>query len=112
MHKIILAADFNCNIFEQNHSFSILIRDLMGAYGLMSAFDIDPLFDPKSNWSRCCMKRNSYSLLDGFLISRSLLSTVTNVQISYFGDNTSDHYPVRFNLNLDLVAGAFSERKL
>ena len=72
LYKIIIVADFNCNIFNRDNRFSRIIRDLMDSYGLMSTFELDSSFDVNKEFTRCCLKNRSYSLIDGILISKSL----------------------------------------
>ena len=84
-HNFIICADFNCNIFNDKHPFSISIRNFMESYDLRSTYDFDPKFDHTKEWTRMDFEKKdgtagkksvSYSLLDGFIISNSLFSKV------------------------------------
>ena len=99
--KFILTMDMNCNIFNPSHAFSKIMIEFMKNNGLMSTFDLIPNFSDTDNFTRCDVKTNSYTLIDGILISKSLSNLVSNVRISHCGDNTSDHSPVE----IDLVIG-------
>ena len=100
--SVILLLDMNCNIYNRGHHFSKLIIDLMNKYSLLSAFDFIPNFDHDSNYTRCNEKMNSYTLIDGILISESLSDIVSNARIVHDGDNLSDHSPVEIDLRLKL----------
>ena len=100
--KVVLMADFNCNLYDNNHPFSRLIRDFMTEYGLFSCFDLIPSFDPTTQYTRCDIKRNSYTLIDYVLISQSLRPFVENVCIDHHPLNVSDHIPVRLELNVNI----------
>ena len=48
------------------------------------------------------MKNNSYTLIDGILLSRSLSDKVGSACISHYGNNVSDHSPVEISMNFEL----------
>ena len=48
-------------------------------------------------------KTNSFTLIDGILISDSLKGSIKNVRISYHGDNVSDHFPVELDIDLNVT---------
>ena len=99
----ILLLDMNCNIYNVNHPFSVLIRDLMSRYALFSAFDVMPGFAPMADFTRSDVKTSSYTLLDGILISKPLAFLVSNVRFIDDGDNVSDHHPVEIDMNISLT---------
>ena len=99
----ILLLDMNCNIYDNSHPFSVLLRDLMNKYSLFSAFDKMDNFDPNSDFTRSDVKTGSYTLIDGILLSQSLLNLISNVRISDYGDNVSDHRPVELDLLISLT---------
>ena len=107
--SFILLMDMNCNIYKQNHNYSRIIRDLMQRNGLISAFDLIPGFDPDSNYTRCDVKTNSYTLIDGVLLSDSIADIVDSVSIAHLGNNVSDHSPVDLTLKVRLEL--FPEQK-
>ena len=74
----------------------------MVKYSLIRAFNLLPNFDHDSNYTRCNVKMNSYTLIDSILISESLSDIVSNVCIVHDGDNVSDHSPVEIDLQLNL----------
>ena len=98
-HLFILLADFNCNIFDSSHSFTVMVRNMMHSFNLVSTFETTPNFDLNS-FTRYDTKTNSYTLIDGILISKDLVPMVDNVRISQYGDNVSDHLPVEIDLHL------------
>ena len=110
--KFILLLDMNCNIYDPSHPFSIFILDLMTKYSLLSAFDRMTNFDPNTFYTRSDPKTNSFTLIDGILISESLAPLVSDVRISDFGDNVSDHRPVEIDLHFVLEEISLSKCKL
>ena len=92
----------NCNLYNTSHPYSILLHDLMSRYSLFSAFDKLNGFDPCTHYTRSDPKTNSYTLIDGILLSKSLSSRVTDVRIVESGDNVSDHLPVEIDISLNL----------
>ena len=107
--SFILLMDMNCNIYNSNHNYSRVLRDLMQRNNLISAFDLLPNFDPTVNYTRCDVKTNSYTLIDGILISNSLVDDVDGISISHRGDNVSDHSPVDISFKVQLEL--FPEQK-
>ena len=101
--KFIILADFNCNIYDSNHRYTQLIQPLMNKYNLVSALDIDESFDADSAFTRFDVKTNSYTLIDGILISEDLRSKVSRVGIFQDGDNVSDHLPVEMDITLHIT---------
>ena len=100
--KVILLLDMNCNVYNTSHPYSILLRDLMTNYSLISSFDLMPSFNMNVDFTRSDPKTNSFTLIDGILISKSLTSVVTDVRIIDSGENVSDHRPVEIVLDLSL----------
>ena len=101
--KFILLLDMNCNIYDTSHPYTVFIQDLMARHSLFSAFDMMSSFDPCSYYTRSDPKTNSFTLIDGILLSKSLASIVVDVRISDFGDNVSDHRPVEIDLEVILT---------
>ena len=99
----------NCDMFKSNNSYSVIIREFVSKYNLIPALKLDPSFDPATTFSRCDIKTNSYTLIDGILISNSLSDCVTKVSVSHYGNNVSDHSPIEMVLNLDI--GLFKPEK-
>ena len=98
----ILLMDMNCNLYHNDHPYTKLLRDLMRRRSLVSAFDLLSDFDPSANYTRCNRKLGSYTLIDGILISESIVNLVSNVRISHDGDNVSDHSLVEIDVSLAL----------
>ena len=98
--RFVLLMDMNCNIYDTHHPFSMIIRELMSDNDLVSAFDYSADFNPATSYTRCDVKTGSYTLIDGILFSRSLANLVSNVRIVNDGENTSDHLPVRLDIEL------------
>ena len=104
----ILLLDMNCNLYETTHVYSRLLLDLIQRFSLVSAYDLIPNFDPATNYTRCDIKTNSYTLIDGILISKNICGKVSNVRISHYGDNISDHSPVELDLSVQLTDTGFN----
>ena len=100
--KFILLMDINCNIFGPSNAFSDLIHSMMTEFDLISSFDFSPSFDHKTEYTRFDIKRNSYTLIDGILVSRSLSDSIVSSQILHPHDNVSDHLPIEITINVDL----------
>ena len=100
--KFMILADLNCNIYDTAHPFSKLIRETMEKFDLVSSFDLNPNFDYNSSFTRSDIKTNSYTLIDGILISSELSDSVSDVRILIHGDNLSDHCPVELELQVNV----------
>ena len=98
--SFIMTADFNCNIYDTNHTYSKLVRSLMEKYNLVSCFDHVANFDFDTSFTRYDVKTKSYTLIDGILISQDLIPLVDNIRISHYGNNLSDHIPVEIDLHV------------
>ena len=83
----------------------------MERHKLFMCYDIDPNFDSKSAFTRCDEKTNSYTLIDGILISNELRNLISNVRISMHGDNSSDHCPVEIDLKVSIAESKFKKNK-
>ena len=83
--RFVLLLDMNCNFYDPSHPYSKLLIDMMERFSLKSAFDLIPSFDPKQSYTRCDVKTNSYTLIDGILVSESLMDRICNVRISHCG---------------------------
>ena len=70
----------------------------------MSTFDCDPSFDSQTAFTRNDAKTNSYSLLDGILISKALKSKVSRFCIRHNANNVSDHSSVELDMELIIQA--------
>ena len=67
--SFILLLDMNCNLYDTNHVYSKLLHDVIQRFSLFSAYDLMPNFDPTINYTRCDVKSNSYTLINGILVS-------------------------------------------
>ena len=101
-HQFIIMMDFNCNIFKKSHPYSLLINDMMNDHDLISNYSFIPGFDPDDSYTRFDLKRNSYTLIDGILISRSLSDIVVSSSILHPHINTSDHLPVQLQISVEI----------
>ena len=97
-HKIILMADFNCNIFNRSHPFSRIMVDFMQKHDLISCFECVDNFDATTYYTR--YDTRSRTLIDGFVFSASLKEKVKCVEILQCGNNISDHLPVIMEMDL------------
>ena len=110
--RFVLLLDMNCNFYDPSHPYSKLLIDMMERFSLKSAFDLIPSFDPKQSYTRCDVKTNSYTLIDGILVSESLMDRICNVRISHCGENVSDHSPVELDIHLSLSEVPIKKIKL
>ena len=102
MHSFILLMDMNCSLFHDSHPYSSIIKAMMRDFGLLSSFDFIPGFCPDSDFTRFDLKRGSYTLIDGILISKSLYSSVESSSILHPPLNVSDHLPVEIILRVEM----------
>ena len=110
--SFILLMDMNCNLYNSSHPFSKFIIDLMMKHSLFSALDLMPGFDSTTFYTRCEPKTNSFTLIDGILVSKSLRNRVVDVRIPKYGDNVSDHLPVELDLNLSVKETVITQKKI
>ena len=101
-YSFILMMDMNCNRYSLNHPFSPLVNSMMNDYGLVSGFDLKTDFDPTKEYTRFDIKRGSYTLIDGILLSHSLTPFVRSCSILDLPLNTSDHLPVELVIELNI----------
>ena len=108
--QFILLMDLNCNIYDSSHPYTSYVKDLLSDHSLVSIFDLMPEFDIQTSFTRCDLKTNSFSLIDGVLVSRNLCDCISVVCISDYGDNLSDHRPIEFCL--DVILNEISQHKV
>ena len=108
-YKFILFMDLNCNLFNNSHPYSKLINTMMSNFDLVTNYTFIPEFDANCEFTRFDCKRNSFTLIDGILVSRSLSHTICNSEILHPPDNVSDHLPVEITITLD-ICDFFQER--
>ena len=101
-HKFILLMDMNCDIFNPTHPYTSLICSMMNDFGLVSSFSLIDNFDSTTEYTRFDLKRNSFTLIDGILISDTLTDLVCSSTIIHPPVNTSDHLPVQLTINLQI----------
>ena len=75
----------------------------------MTCFDINANFDPDNAFTRSDAKTNSYTLIDGILISYELRDIVSDIRIVHQGDNLSDHCPVAVDINVKVSQSYFKK---
>ena len=73
----------------------------MNDFDLISSFSLIDNFDHTNEYTRFDHKRNSYTLIEGILLSSSLKHDVISSTIVHPHINTSDHLPVQITLNID-----------
>ena len=100
-HNYIIFMDMNCNIFHTSHPYSSLIRGLMNDYDLESNFAFIDNFDFNTEYTRFDLKKNSFTLIDGILVSKCLSDVVLSSNIIHPPNNTSDHLPVELTINVN-----------
>ena len=110
--KVMILADINCDIYDDSHPYTSMIRDLMERHNLQSAFDMVDNFDYQSSFTRFDLKTNAYSLIDGILNSSSLREYISNVQILTRGDNVSDHCPVQLDIDVQISETTFEKTSI
>ena len=103
LHKFILLMDLNCNIFGPTHPYATLVRSMMSEFKLVSSFEFLPGFDPNQHYTRFDYKRNSFTLIDGILVSESLTHLISSCQILHPPDNVSDHLPIEITINVKIT---------
>ena len=103
--RFVLAGDFNCNLYNQSHPFSRIVRDLMHRWRLSSTFDNMDAFESDTTWTRLNNRGGvvSGTLLDYIIISENLMTNLLSVEIQDFPENTSDHLSVSIELSLTLA---------
>ena len=87
LHKYILFMDLNCNLYNPTHPYSSLVNNFILDYDLINSFSLCPGFDAGREYTRFDVKRNSYTLIDGILISKSLAHIITDCRILHPPDN-------------------------
>ena len=102
LHKYILFMDLNCNLYNPTHPYSSLVNNFILDYDLINSFSLCPGFDAGREYTRFDVKRNSYTLIDGILISKSLAHIITDCRILHPPDNVSDHLPVEITVSLEI----------
>ena len=110
--RFLILTDMNCNIFNVNHPYSKVINDLMKRHSLFSTFDLMSGFDHTTFYTRSDTKTNSFTLIDGILASESLRDSISNVRISDYGENVSDHRPVELDIDLDVTETFIKQKKI
>ena len=68
-------------------------------------------FDHTSSFTRYDLKTRSFTLIDGILVSRSLLPRVSNVRINNHDGNVSDNVPVEIDLTVNILELEFKREK-
>ena len=109
LHKFIFCMDLNCNLYNSSHPYCSFIKDMMDRFALVSGFNFFPGFDPQTQFTRFDLKRNSFTLIDGILVSESLSKMVENCSILQPPLNVSDHLPIEITINVEI--GEFLEEK-
>lgn len=102
LHRIIIFADFNCNLYSKDNCYAKVLKEFSLMYDLIPCFDLMANFDKDKSWTRKDPKTGSYTLLDGILLSKSLSEKVEKVWIGDYADNLSDHVPVEIIMSLVL----------
>ena len=102
-HHFILLMDLNCNIYGPTHPYSELIKEMMREFQLISGFEFYDGFSPDLHFTRSDPKRNSYTLIDGILLSKSLAKRVLSCQILDPATNVSDHLPIEIILDVKIT---------
>ena len=102
LYKFILFMDFNCNLYNASHPYSSLVNSMIDTFDLAPNYSFIQGFDKNCNYTRFDTKRNSYTLIDGILISKSLSHTIQSSSILHPPDNVSDHLPVEITIALDI----------
>ena len=110
-YQFIILADFNCNLYQTNHPFTTLIRDLMSRKKLFCCYDLDNSFDPSTAWTRVNFKKRGErgTLIDGILASEGLRDRITSTEICQYPDNLSDHLPVSIDIELFITKNDSSQ---
>ena len=110
--QFLILADFNCNLRDTTHVYSKLVNNMMNDLNLLLCYDLIPNFDFKNSFTRFDQKTGSYTLIDAILISSDLQNMVSNVRISNYGDNVSDHLVVELDLLVEIEESTLKKNKL
>ena len=103
----LLLGDFNCNIYDNRHPFTPIVRDLLTRRGLICTFDVCDSIDVNSAYTRTNYgAAGSGTLLDYIFVSRDLLGFINNIEIDHFPDNLSDHLPVTLEITVPVAQTA------
>ena len=101
-HKFILLMDMNCNIFNFSHPCSSLICGMMKDYDLVSNYSFINDFNQETEYTRFDLKKKSFTLIDGILLSKCLSNIVSSSSIIHPHLNTSDHLPVELTIDVNV----------
>ena len=107
--KDMILEDFNCNLNDVSHPYTQLIRDSMTRFNLVSCYDVTDNFDFNNAFTRSDIKTNSYTLIDGILISNELQDIVGDVRILIHGENLSDHCSVEVDIKVKVSPTCFKK---
>ena len=91
--------------FQSTKSF-LLDKNLSCTYDLSSSID------KYSAYTRCDLKRNSFSLLDYVFVSQDLRQYVDNVEIMNSPLNLSDHFPVVVSFTLEISTFSYKRNPI
>ena len=103
LHKYILFMDLNCNLFKPSHPYSSLMNSFICDYDLMDSFSFCPGFNPDRDYTRFDIKRKSFTLIDGIIISKSLSHIISDCRILHPPTNVSDHLPIELTVDLEIT---------
>ena len=67
---------------------------MMSEFHLVSSFDFFPNFNHKQDYTRFDAKRNSFTLIDGIFLSKSLSNVVESSTILHPQDNCARSFPL------------------
>ena len=109
---VILLGDMNCNIYSSNNRFSLALNSFLSDKNLFCTYDLSSSVDTHSAYTRCDLKRNSFSLLDYVFVSQNLCQHVDSVEIIDSPLNLSDHLPVAISFAFDLDTFSFKSNPI
>ena len=94
-HAFIVLGDLNCNIHDRSHPFTPHFSKFLAENSLISVYDLDSTISIDNLYTR--FDKRSKSLLDYIFVGNSIVSSISNVRVSHYAENTSDHLPERFS---------------
>ena len=110
--NVILFGDMNCDIYSSNNRFSVSLKTFLSDSNLTCTYDLSSTFDKQSVYSRCDLKRNSFSLLDYVFVSQDLCQYVDSVEIINSPLNLSDHFPVIVSFTFDISTLSYKKNSI
>tara|TARA_B110001454_G_scaffold153252_1_gene142574 strand:- start:178 stop:1323 length:1146 start_codon:yes stop_codon:yes gene_type:complete len=99
-HQVVIGGDFNTEL-KGNSPFDNLIRELMEKYNLRCCDALTATLSNNEAYTYHHETLDQKKFNDHFLVTDYLYGQLKSVRILEDGDNTSDHLPIIFKLEID-----------